>query len=64
MSGPALNPIANIAPTAPPKGPDASNQDVAAQSEPDKAGTGFASELQAPDEGQLTAGRRAGYPVR
>lgn len=46
MSGPALNPIANIAPAAPPKGPDASNQDVAAQSEPDKAGTGFASELQ------------------
>ena len=37
MSGPALNPIANIAPAAPPKGPDASNQDVAAQSEPDKA---------------------------
>jgi len=46
MSGPALNPIANIAPAAPPKGPDASNQDVSAQSEPDKAGTGFASELQ------------------
>ena len=45
MSGPALTPIANIAPTAPPKGTEASNQDVAAQSEPDKAGTGFASEL-------------------
>lgn len=46
MSGPALNPIANIAPVTPPKGPDASNQDVAAQSEPDKGSTGFASELQ------------------
>ena len=45
MSGPALTPIANIAPTAPPKGTEASNQDVTAQSEPDKAGTGFASEL-------------------
>jgi len=59
MSGPALNPIASIAPAAPPKGLDASNQDVAAQSEPDKAGTGFASELQRqmkgnppPDDGQ------------
>ena len=59
MSGPALNPIASIAPAAPPKGMDASNQDVAAQSEPDKAGTGFASELQRqmkgnppPDDGQ------------
>lgn len=45
MSGPALNPIANIAPAAPPKGPDTSNPDVP-QSEVDKAGTGFASELQ------------------
>lgn len=59
MSGPALNPIASIAPAAPPKGLDASNQDLSAQSEPDKAGSGFASELQRqmkgtppPDEGQ------------
>lgn len=59
MSGPALNPIASIAPAAAPKGLDASNQDLSAQSEPDKAGSGFASELQRqmkgtppPDEGQ------------
>lgn len=46
MSGPALNPIASIAPAAPSKGAEASNLDVAPRSEPDKAGTGFASELQ------------------
>ncbi|MCK6392829.1 flagellar hook-length control protein FliK [Zoogloea sp.] len=59
MSGPALNPIASIAPAAPPKGLDASSPDAAAPSEPDKGGTGFASELQRqmkgsppPDDGQ------------
>lgn len=46
MPGPALNPIASIAPAAPSKGAEASNLDGASRSEADKAGTGFASELQ------------------
>lgn len=45
MPGPALTPIANIAPVAPPKGPDTSSQDAASQCASDQAGTGFASEL-------------------
>lgn len=45
MSGPALNPIANIAPVAPAKGTDAARQDASAPEAAEAPDQGFASEL-------------------
>jgi flagellar hook-length control protein FliK len=45
MSGPALNPIANIAPVAPAKGADATRPDTSTSEAADAPGKGFASEL-------------------
>jgi flagellar hook-length control protein FliK len=45
MSGPALNPIANIVPVAPAKGTEATRQDASPPEAADAPGKGFASEL-------------------
>lgn len=59
MSGPALTPLANIAPVTPPKSVDASPQEASGHPEADKAGTGFASELRRQMQDAPASGKEA-----